>query len=72
MKLFRIRGQYITYYNGYIEADTIEEAKKKAQQDNSWIDLDSKLINRLIVNYAVEVQQKESFMDYSKITSQKE
>ena len=72
MKLFRIRGHYITYYDGYLEANTIEEAKKKAQQDNSWIDLDSKLINRPLVDYVIEIQQKEPFMDYSKAISQKE
>ena len=72
MALFRIRGHYITYYDGYLEATTVEEAKKKAQQDNSWIDLDSKLINRPLVDYVVEIQQKEPFIDYVKASSQKE
>lgn len=71
MALFRIRGHYVTYYDGYIEATTADEARKKAQQDGSWIDLESKLINKPLADYVVEIKQREPFIYYSKITSQK-
>lgn len=70
MALFRIRGHYITYYDGYLEANTEEEARIKAQKDSGWIDLDSKLINRPLVDYVIKIQQRRPFINFSKTSSQ--
>ena len=62
MALFKINGHYITYVEGYIEAETANEAQHKAKYGRHWkIKPNTIPVQELTVNYATEVDNISSY-----------
>jgi len=56
MALFKINGHYITYVEGYIEAENANEAQHKAKYGRHWkINPNAIPVQELAVNYVTEV-----------------
>ena len=58
MALYKINGHYITYVEGYVEAESVGEARNKAKHGRQWKTSPSELpIHELAVDYALQVNE---------------
>ena len=56
MTLFKINGHYLTYVEGYVEAETAGEASRKAKHGRHWKTSPKEIpIHELEVEYVKEV-----------------
>ena len=58
MALFKVNGHYITYIEGYIEAENIRDAQQKAIFGRHWKASPNTIpMQELTVNYITEVDE---------------
>ena len=58
MALFKINGHYLTYVEGYVEAETAGEASRKAIHGRHWKTSPNEIpIHELAVDYVKEVDE---------------
>ena len=58
MALYRINGHYITYVEGYVEADSYSEARRKSTHGRHWKISPTEIpIHELTVDYVREVDE---------------
>lgn len=62
MALYKINGHYLTYVEGYVEADTAGEARQKAKYGRQWKTTTKETpIYQLLVDYVKEVDEISPF-----------
>tara|TARA_R110002020_G_scaffold146184_3_gene320682 strand:+ start:3088 stop:3330 length:243 start_codon:yes stop_codon:yes gene_type:complete len=58
MALYKVNGHYITYVEGYIEAEDSGEARRKATHGRHWKTSPSEIpIHELAIDYIKEVDE---------------
>ena len=58
MALYKINGHYLTYVEGYIKAETANEARQKAKYGRHWeVSPNEVSIHELAIDYVKEVDE---------------
>ena len=56
MSLYKIRGYSITNFDGYVEANSLYDARKKAEHDRQWETKTTSPISHINIDYIYEIE----------------